>query len=232
MRNNFFKFPSTPHLAALPGADIRDDKVLTESERDEFLRHELLIEEKVDGANIGISLDSEGNIRVQNRSAYLQLPGSGQWKKLREWLSFRADAFFDNLSDRYILFGEWCYAQHSVFYNRLPDWFLAFDIFDKESRRFLSSVKRDWLLGKMHIFKVPRIAHGRFYYPKLKVLLSQSKLTDRPAEGIYLRLDHGDWLCKRAKLVRPAFIQSIEHHWSRFSIRPNQIKTETMLEVR
>jgi hypothetical protein len=32
---------------------------------------------------------------------------------------------------RHILFGEWCRAQHSVFYSRLPDYFLAFDIWDR-----------------------------------------------------------------------------------------------------
>jgi ATP-dependent RNA circularization protein (DNA/RNA ligase family) len=225
VKEDFFKFPSTPHLATLPGVDIRDDKVLTASERDEFLQHELIVEEKMDGANLGISFDVEGNIRAQNRGAYLHLPGSGQWKKLGEWLALRTDVLFEHLSDRYILFGEWCYARHSIFYDRLPDWFLAFDIYDRESRGFLSSVRRGQLIDKMHIFKVPSLARGRFSYSEIEKLLSQSKLTDQPAEGIYLRIDHGDWLEQRAKLVRPAFIQAVEQHWSRSAIRPNRLKT-------
>jgi len=51
-----------------------------------FFGMSLLSKKKVDGANLGISCDSEGNIRGQNRGAYLHLPGSGQWKKLGEWL--------------------------------------------------------------------------------------------------------------------------------------------------
>ena len=39
---------------------------------------------------------------------------------------------FEILSEKFILFGEWCYAQHSIFYDRLPDWFLGFDIYDKD----------------------------------------------------------------------------------------------------
>ena len=101
----------------MPGVDIRGDKVLTESERDAFLRHELTVEEKVDGANLGLSFDADGNIRAQNRGAYLHLPGSGPWKKLGEWLALHTDALFQHLSDQYILFGEWCYAQHSIFYE-------------------------------------------------------------------------------------------------------------------
>lgn len=223
MKEDFFKFPSTPHLATLPGVDIRRDKVLTESERDEFLRHELIVEEKVGGANLGVTFDAEGSIRAQNRGAYLRLPGSGQWKKLGEWLALRIDVLFEHLSDRYILFGEWCYAQHSVFYDRLPDWFLGFDIYDRESRRFLSSARRDRLLSKMHISPVPSLARGRFSFSVLKKLLSQSKLAEQPAEGLYLRFDQGDWLGQRAKLVCPPFIQAVDQHWSRSAIRPNRL---------
>lgn len=226
MKADFFKFPSTSHLSTMPGVDIRVDKVLTESERDAFLRHELTVEEKVDGANLGISFDADGNIHAQNRSSYLHFPGSGQWKKLGEWLALHTDALFQHLSDQYILFGEWCYAQHSIFYDRLPDWFLAFDIYDRESRRFLASERRDRLIEKMRISKVPGLARGRFSYPEIEKLLLQSKLADQPAEGIYLRIDHGDWLEQRAKLVRPAFIQAVEQHWSRSAIKPNRLSTE------
>ena len=131
MVDRFNKFPSTPHLALLGEVTLRDDKVMSESERDEFLRHEVVVEEKVDGANLGISFDDSGNIRAQNRGAYLQFPYLGQWKKLSSWLALKTDELFEQLIDRYILFGEWCYAQHSVVYDRLTDWFLGFDIYDK-----------------------------------------------------------------------------------------------------
>lgn len=224
MKEDFFKFPSTPHLGIIPGIDIRGDKVLTESERYELLRHKLTVEEKVDGANLGISFDGKGNIRAQNRGAYLHLPGQGQWKKLDEWLALHTDNLFEHLSDRFILFGEWCYARHSIFYDRLPDWFLAFDIYDLESRRFLASARRDWLLDEMHIAKVPCLERGRFTYSEIENLISQSRLTDQPAEGVYLRIDHGNWLEQRAKLVRPEFIQTVEQHWSRTTIKPNCLK--------
>jgi len=223
VKEGFFKFPSTPHLTTLEGVEVRDDKVLSEAERVAFLRHELTIEEKIDGANLGISFDFEGNLLLQNRGSYLQLPSMGQWKKLDQWLNPKMDALFETLTDRYILFGEWCYAQHSVFYDYLPDWFLDFDLYNKQAGRFLSTDRRDELFRKMCIAQVPIIARGCFTYPELKKLLSESKLTNQPAEGLYLRFDKGDWLAQRAKLVRPAFIQSVEKHWSRSSIIPNQL---------
>jgi ATP-dependent RNA circularization protein (DNA/RNA ligase family) len=223
VKDDFFKFPSTPHLATLAGVNIRGDKVLSESERDEFLQHNLVIEEKVDGANLGISFDSEGNIRAQNRGAYLDLPGLGQWKKLGEWLTPRLDTLFEYLTDHFILFGEWCYAQHSVFYNRLPDWFLGFDVYDKRVGRFLAWKRRDTLLKKMSIAQVPMLALGNFTYSEVQTFLSTSKLGDQPAEGVYLRHDQNGWLQQRAKLVRPAFIQSMEQHWSQSTIKPNRL---------
>ena len=223
MKDDFFKFPSTPHLTLPDGLEVRDEKLLSESERDAFLQHELVVEEKVDGANLGISFDVDGNIRTQNRGSYLSLPWSGQWKKLGEWLFPRTNALFDYLTDRYILFGEWCYARHSVPYDRLPDWFLAFDIYDKRASGFLSCNERDAFLQKMSISQVPRIARGHFTLQGIPKLLSQSELGSEPAEGLYLRHDQGEQLLQRAKLVRPAFIQSIEGHWSDSEIVPNRL---------
>jgi ATP-dependent RNA circularization protein (DNA/RNA ligase family) len=225
--SDFYKFPSTPHLALLGDVDIRGDKVMSESDRNDFLQHKLVIEEKVDGANLGISFDAGANIRAQNRGSYLHLPAASQWIKLNTWLGPRTDKLFEQLADRYILFGEWCYAQHSVSYDQLPDWFLGFDIYDKITDRFFSCARRDEMFRKIGISPVPEVARGHFSLSELNKHLSQSRLSSQPAEGLYLRFDHRDWLAQRAKLVRPAFIQSIEQHWSRSGIKPNRLVAGT-----
>ena len=176
LNENFFKFPVTPHLATLFGVEIRDDKVMTERERSAFLTRKLTVEEKVDGANLGISFDSNGNVRAQNRGGYLTLPGPGQWRKLWDWLGLRADTLFDTLMDRYVLFGEWCYARHSVSYSRLPDWFLGFDIYDRRSGRFLSVSRRDALCGKMGVAHVPFIARGVSRLKRLRAFSGSRRL--------------------------------------------------------
>ncbi len=224
--SDFFKYPSTSHLTVLEDMSVRGDKVMSKSERDEFLQHELIIEEKVDGANLGISFDSDGNIRAQNRGDYLRLPGSGQWKSLAGWLAPRTETFFDIISERYILFGEWCYAQHSVKYDWLPDWFLGFDVYDKQTDNFLAVNRRDELLREIGVEHVPLLARGRFTLDEIKLLLAKSKLGDQPAEGICIRYESDNWLVKRAKLVRPSFIQEIDQHWSRSGIRKNRLESD------
>jgi len=227
VKDELLKFPPTPHLTLLDDVEVRDDKVMSEYDQRQFLRHELVVEEKVDGANLGISFDAEGNIRAQNRGSYLPLPSSGQWKKLKEWLNPRTDSLFDHLTDRYILFGEWCYAMHSVFYDRLPDWFLGFDIYDKKTARFLARSGRDEIFRPIGVSQVPEIDRGHFNLYELTQFLSKSQLSDVLAEGLYLRFDQGEWLVQRAKLVSPAFIQSVKKHWSRSDIRANWLKMET-----
>jgi ATP-dependent RNA circularization protein (DNA/RNA ligase family) len=226
VKDGFFKFPSTPHLATLECVEVRDDKVLSEDELYRFLQNELVVEEKVDGTNLGISFNTEGSVQLQNRGSYLQLPGVGQWKKLEQWLNPKMDILFNILSDRYILFGEWCYAQHSVFYNHLPDWFFGFDLYDKREEKFLSVEQRDKLFDKMGINKVPQLGNGHYSFSEIQQLLDQSKISDEPAEGLYIRVDKGSWLLKRAKLVRSSFIQSVEEHWSRSAIIPNQLDSK------
>ena len=47
-----------------------------------------------------------------------------------------------------ILYGEWCYAKHTVPYDALPDWFLGFDIFEVASHRFWPADRRNEWLGR------------------------------------------------------------------------------------
>jgi len=219
----FFKFPSTPHLIVSGKIDVRNDKILSDIDRVTLLQNELVIEEKIDGANLGISFDANGNIMLQNRGSLVIPPYIGQWKKFPEWLSPRLDNLFDVLTDRYILFGEWCYAKHSIEYTKLPDWFVGFDIFDKQTGRFFSCQGRDMMFQELSIAKVPQIAKGVHTLQELMGLMSISRFGDSLAEGVYMRHDKDKWLVQRVKLVNPVFSQIMgEHHWFRNDIQPNR----------
>lgn len=222
LNNSFFKFPSTPHLIVLDEKDIRDDKILDHQELQNFMKHNLIVEEKADGANLGISFDANGNIRLQNRASYIYRPYIGQWTMLEKWLETKIDILFDALGDQYIMFGEWCYAEHTVAYNNLPDWFLGFDIYDKTNRAFLSYSRRNEIISNCNIAIIPLISIGVFAIDNLVQMLDlPSKLGNNPPEGLYLRYDDGLWLCGRAKIVRRKFIQTDDEHWSRKKLIKN-----------
>lgn len=225
MADSFYKFPSTPHLAALGGIDIRNDKVMSEDERRIFLEREIVVEEKIDGANLGVSFDASGSPRFQNRGQFIHPPFSGQWKTLLSWMDPKMDVLFDALSDRYILFGEWCYAQHSLAYNRLPDWFIGFDLYDKKESKFLPTAHRNTFLENAGIFIVPQVGRGVFTLPELLELFARSRFGENSVEGLYLRLENDSQLCQRAKLVQKQFIQSIGAHWAKGAIKTNFVIT-------
>ncbi len=219
----FFKFPSTPHLGGYASQHLRGDKVLASDECEVFLRHEVIIEEKIDGANLGISFDDTAALLLQNRGGYLNKPYGGQWKPLDTWAHPKVDMLFEALSDRYILFGEWCYAMHSIYYDSLPDWFIGFDIYDKFKKKFFSLDRRNALLARMQIAIVPMIAKNKFTLQQLEHLSSVSTFGRSAGEGLYIRYDTGEWLGGRAKFVRPNFLQKIDDHWTQGGGRTNRL---------
>lgn len=213
--SNFFRFPHTPHLAWLGNGLPRDDKVLSSIEVEEFLSHSLMVEEKLDGANLGISVDTVGDFRFQNRGQYLQAPYHGQFARLNTWLTRNADLLFDALNQNMLAFGEWCAARHSLDYDSLPDWWMVFDVYDRSTGRFWSASRRDAWAAEHGLSTVPILARGRFTLPELIQMVQDSPSGYRkgPLEGIVLRTTGTKWTEARAKLVRADFVQSIGEHW-------------------
>lgn len=224
MSESFHKFPQTPHLMWMGPGKPREDKLLQSDEAADFLSAEVVVEEKVDGANLGISLGPSHRLRAQSRGSYL-VPGKShaQWDLLWPWLAGRRDRLEDGLQGGLILFGEWCFARHTVPYDALPDWFLAFDIFETHSGRFWSVDRRNRWLQSLGIPPVPELGRGCFQRAQVLSLLGTSRLGEVPMEGIYLRRDAGEYLQSRAKVVSLAFKQQIEAHWSRRDVIPNRL---------
>jgi hypothetical protein len=182
------------------------------------------VEEKVDGANLGFSVSEDGELRMQNRGSYLDLNAPrGQWKLLKRWVASRRATLADALYPKLMLFGEWCYAVHSVRYTRLPDWFLAFDVYDRERGEFWSVDQRNGLVRALDLDLVPQVGAGQFTLDALKRLLTSSQLSDGPAEGLYVRKEHANLLVARAKIICPEFVGAIKEHWSKRAIDTNTL---------
>lgn len=222
---DLFRFPHTPHLAWLGLGTPRDDKVLPALEANELLGSDVVVEEKLDGANLGISLDPSRTLRIQNRGQYLHEPYSGQFRRLGAWIAQHEGRLLDALTPEHIAFGEWCAARHSVAYERLPDWFVLFDIFDRSEARFFSTTRRNAFAARMELVTVPEVFRGRTSLSALEMRLASecSRYAAGPIEGFVIRRESGDWLTSRAKLVNPEFVQSIDQHWRRRRIEWNRL---------
>jgi ATP-dependent RNA circularization protein (DNA/RNA ligase family) len=230
MNAGFYRFPHTPHLAWLGNGPVRDDKVFTPQEAKAFLSQPVAIEEKIDGANIGLSLSPEGTLRIQQRGDYLQHPFTGQFSGLTTWLALHGpdlEAFLQEPEHQgLILFGEWCAARHSVAYTHLPDPFLLFDVADPAQQQFWSRNRRDTAANLLGLASVPLLQddnHHTLIDLSSEIDHFHSRYHPGPPEGVILRNDDPQWCKSRAKLVRPDFTQAIEEHWSSRPIEWNGI---------
>lgn len=179
---DLFKFPRTKHLFDAGGSGVsRDDLLMDPGEEAAFYSRSskgkgrsktssrgdggvgvVAMEEKVDGANLGITIDVQTlQFKVQNRSHYINSKTHRQFGSLDSWLSEHSEGLFKVLGSEpggYVLFGEWLYATHSIAYTRIPDYFLAFDLYDRKVGKFLSWRERNKCLEGTGIHPVRLIA--------------------------------------------------------------------------
>ncbi|KAF9011281.1 ATP dependent DNA ligase [Cyathus striatus] len=225
-----YKFPRTPHIFNM-GAATTDDVVLEGPSIVTTSGTRVVITEKIDGANMGFSLSSSSSeIVVQNRSHYVNSQSHEQFKKLGAWIESHRDDLLrvlnrdPHFAQRYILFGEWMFATHSIHYTRLPDHFIAFDLYDRSTNTWVDRRTLSGLLLPTSIPLTPVLHEGPMPTEiELKHMIQQqSQFCDEIVEGVYIKLERDSQVIDRAKLVRSDFIAGNEH-WTRGGIRPNSL---------
>lgn len=154
-----FRYPRTPHLegSRLQEGDHGHDHVPYRELRG--LR--LVVEEKLDGANTGISFSPAGDLLLQSRGHYLVGGGrERQFNFIKAWAQAHAGWLLQRLEDRYVMYGETLSKKHSVFYDALPHHFFEFDVLDRRTGQFLSTAARRALLAGGPVLSVPVLYDG------------------------------------------------------------------------
>jgi hypothetical protein len=229
------KYPRTPHLFGSTGTD--DDRHLGPAESSLIAAHEsLIVEEKLDGTNVGIHFTSAGRMVLQCRGHEITEGMHPQYDLFKQWTAVKRAVLETMLADRFILFGEWLYAFHSVRYRALPHYFFEFDLYDKDAAAFLSLDRRLELLEGTGIPTVPVIHRGPADEATLSGLIGASAFDavfsnprtgteDDLMEGLYLRTEANGQVTARAKMVRPEFVERLQlsEHWQHRRMIPNQL---------
>jgi ATP-dependent RNA circularization protein (DNA/RNA ligase family) len=157
-----YKYPRTRHIL---GSRLQEgDEDLEAVAFEELRGRHLVVEEKIDGANSGISFDPDSlELQLQSRGHFLAGgPRERHFNLFKQWAAAHQDALLDRLEDRYVVYGEWMYAKHTEYYDLLPHYWLEFDVFDRRTETFLSTSKRRVLLKGLPVVSVPVIGEGRF----------------------------------------------------------------------
>ena len=153
------------------------------------------------------------------------------------------------LGTRYIMYGEWMYAKHTVYYDKLPHYFLEFDIFDRDEQIFLSTERRHEMLKNLPVVSVPVLKTGTFQNKEdLISLLGKSNYisenktqtlrqtseklgldverqvreTDASdtMEGLYIKIEENGHVIDRLKYVRASFTQTVDVSQTHWLDRP------------
>lgn len=242
------RYPRTVHLA---GSRLQDgDSGHDQTPPAALAGCHVVIEEKLDGANAGLSFSSGGELLLQSRGHYLTGGyGERQFNLFKSFAAAHESRLLERLEDRYVLYGEWLYAKHSIWYDRLPHWFQEFDIYDRQAGMFLSTPRRRALLAGSPVMSVPVLYEGPMptraglLWSLVRPSLAKSagwrqafeasvqqqglplpltwQQTDRhdESEGLYLKVEDGQQVLGRYKLVRPSFTQTLldagDHHAQR-----------------
>jgi hypothetical protein len=234
-RDDFVKYPRTPHLFGSTGTD--DDKHLGRKESEAFIADQsLIVEEKLDGTNVGIHFTTNGRMVLQCRGHEITEGMHPQYDLFKQWTSVKRPVLEAMLGSRFILYGEWLYAKHSVHYRALPHFFFEFDLYDKDTAQFLDLATRLQMLDGTGLHTVPVVHSGSATAEKLRELIGPSAFdsafenpvtgrTDPLMEGLYLRTEAGGLVTGRAKMVRPEFVEKVKQseHWQHQTMVPNQL---------
>ncbi|CCO33360.1 Dual specificity protein phosphatase 23 EC=3.1.3.16 [Rhizoctonia solani AG-1 IB] len=227
------KFPRTAHILDLGGAKGDDIVEAPSSAGSIPIRADeaVIITEKIDGANLGFSLSPLRELRVQNRSHYVNSQDHPQFKKLDSWISSHRENLYAVLDrdtafpERYVLYGEWMAATHSIPYASLDDLFYAFDLFDRATNTFASRKVLEATLIGTSIRLTPVICADKAIPTNdmlAKMVQQESRFYPGPVEGIYLKVETESVVRQRGKVVRADFIAGSEH-WGKGEMKWNVV---------
>ena len=247
--NDIYKYPRTQHIEG-SGIQKGDEDLDVVSLR-EFAGRFLVVEEKMDGANSAVSFDASGRLQLQSRGHYLNGgEREKQFNLFKTWARRYTQELWEVLGERYIMYGEWLYAKHTVFYTDLPHYFMEFDIFDKTHSTFLSTARRQAFLRNLPFITSVKVLYegdiqrledlkkligpSFFIQQNQRELLAQLcsernmdyaralKETDTSGlmEGLYIKVEEEGNVQERYKYVRSGFLQAVFASESHWMERP------------
>lgn len=214
------KYNRTLHVPWSPGG-TSDDKIAKDTSS--LLNRELIITEKVDGSNT--SLEKDGCFARTHAGPPTHASFDGL-KALHAKIKYL-------LPENIQIFGEWCYALHSIAYDKLPGYFLMFGIREMHGNFpfwYSWGELEEWA-KELQVPTVPVLWHGTVSTEKELKELTEG-LAAEPShlgtirEGVVIRvrdvIDDKDFSKSIMKWVRKDHVQTSDH-WKTQDIIRNKL---------
>jgi hypothetical protein len=203
------KYQTTPHMPFSPGVS-RADKVLKSLRH--FYGKEVVISKKMDGENSNLYTDGFHAKSVDSKH-----------HPSRDWLARFHAQMAHNIPAGWRVCGENMYAKHSLAYDNLPSYFLAFSVWN-EHNWALSWDDTVEMLALLELQSVPVLYRGIFDEAVIHRLVAELDLSKD--EGLVMRLaaefSYEDFGTSIAKWVRANHVETSDH-WMHSAIVPNKL---------
>ncbi len=202
------KYPKTYHVPDSPNLQNDDRRI---DSMDSLIGKNVIISEKLDGENTSLHNDkiharSEENDNHASRDMVKSIWGSIRYM----------------IPEHIQICGESMYACHSIFYDKLTNFFYVFAVIDKKREVFLSvSETREWC-RKLGLEMAPSLFEGTW---DGKFKMPNQSFYGNEVEGWVVRLVDeipvNEWKDKAAKFVRAKHVTS-DNHW-KTNWKPNRL---------
>lgn len=204
------KYARTKHVPFSPGASS-DDKMMTWDDFLTLLDHEVVITEKLDGSNVCLT---KNEVFARSHSGP---PNHVSFNPLIKFHGVIADSIPENIS----IFGEYCYAVHSICYSMLSHPLNIFGVRDDKTGEWWDWDLVEMLAKDFELPTVPILLRGIFTNKDqlVSVIEEFSKLSSiygPVREGVVIRRVHGvkqnnNSFSGLAKWVREGHVTTDEH---------------------
>ena len=138
------------------------------------------------------------------------------------------------IPEHLIIFGEWIYAKHSIYYTdniALDNYFQCFSIYDRNNNLFLDWNETKKICKELNLITVPIIDENIIFNTEWELIRYLSKVGEKVIneghEGIVVRSTYGYHFSQHKdfvlKYVRENHVQT-DKLWSHTSVIKNQIQ--------
>jgi hypothetical protein len=208
---NRYKYPRTPHLPWSSGTS-KDDKVLKEV--DMFNGKNVVVTLKMDGENTSFYNDGLHARSIDSKD-----------HQSRHWVKAFHSMVATQIPDEWRVCGENLFAKHSIFYDNLPSYFLAFSIWRKDECLDWELTRK--LCNDWNIYMVPVIYEGVWSGNMEEILADVFRTHEKVHEGYVIRTTDSfltnEFGINVAKFVRKHHVQT-NKHWMYQKVETNRIQ--------
>ena len=217
----FLKYEKTFRIL-VPQINIKGKHFLSNDEVKSLLGSEVIISEKLDGANTAI-IRHKDTFKLQKRGSLVGESEHAQFNLFRAW-SYENYEKIMKIPDQTVLYGELMFVHHTIHYDLLPDFFIPFALRNRKNNVYYNRDDMKKLCDEIGFYSAPEITRGVFNKDELFDLIpDKSAFGNEPAEGIVV------WNTKhntRGKVVREEFQKRMDEdgHWIHKKLTLNKLR--------